>query len=132
MDEMPVFSNSCGKIYTDNVVFAFSNGEKELTMEKIKAVRFTERLTPRSLAFILLPLLVYPAIDHIKNFNGLFRVGGYVAMFGVAAMAFDYSEKEYSISVVMNDRSKMTIRVSKDNRKDAKKFVDKLKQNSGL
>ena len=131
-EEMPVFANSCGKIYSDNVIFAFRNGEKKLIIEKLRTVKFSQTITPRSLALIALPLLAYPILDYIKNFNGLFRLAGYAAMFGIAAFAFYYSEKEYSIFLVMDDGSKMGISVSKDNKKDAKKFVDKLKQNSGL
>ncbi len=131
-EEMPVFTNSCGKIYADNVIFAFSTGEKKLITEKLKTVKFSQRITPRSLAFIVLPLLAYTVLDHIKNFNGLFRVAGYAAMLIIAGLASYYSEKEYSIYLVMDDGSKMAIRVSKNNRNDAKKFVDKLKQHSGL
>lgn len=132
MEDMPVFSNSCGKIYHNNVVFAFDNGEKNIVVQKITAVKFTGRATPKSVMIMFLPLLATFLIYLERNMHGLLRLAGVGVMLAVFGLAFYYAEKQYRISIVMNDGSKTTIRVSKDNRKEARKFVDKLRANIGL
>ncbi|MEL1245277.1 hypothetical protein AAEO56_13455 [Flavobacterium sp. DGU11] len=132
MENMPLFSNSCGKIYADDVVFAYDNGEKRIAIEKIKAVNFDTRLTRKALLLLFLPLPVFLFIYLEKTTHNLLRLMGLGTMLAIFGLAVFFAEKKYRITIIMADGSKKSISVSKANRKDAKFFLDKLKQNSNV
>jgi hypothetical protein len=129
---LPLFSNSCGKIYADDVVFAYDNGEKRIVINKIKAVNFDTRLTRKALLFLFLPLFAFLFIYLEKTKHNLLRLIGLGVMLVVFGLAVFYGEKKRRIIIIMADGSKKSISVSKGNRKDAKKFVDKLKENINI
>ncbi len=129
MEDNPIFSNTCGKLFDDKVIFAFDNGEKEIPLSKIKVAAFLGRITNRFLLLIILPLPAYGLLDYINNFNGVFRIAGYGFAAFMSAMAFYFAKKKYHIVLDMVSGGKFTIRVSENNKKDASKFIDKLKIN---
>lgn len=129
---MPLFSNSCGKIYANDVEFAYDNGEKRIVIKEIKTVNFNARLSWKALLFLFLPLAVFVFIYLQKTIHNLLRLAGLGSVLVIFGLAFFYAEKKYRITIIMADGSGKTITVSKGNRKDAKKFVDKLKENRSI
>ncbi|WP_294820640.1 hypothetical protein [uncultured Flavobacterium sp.] len=128
MEDTPIFSNTCGMLFDDKVVFAFDNGEKQIPLSKITAAHFRERITNGFLMLILLPLPVYGLLDYIKNFDGLARVTGYAIAAAISGLAYYNARKIYRIALDMVSGSEFTIRVSANNRKDASKFINKLQK----
>lgn len=126
MEDTPIFSNTCGILYDDKVVFAFDNGQKEIPLSKIKSAVFRQRITNGFLLLILLPLPGYAVLDYMRNFYGLSRFMGYGVAIVISGMAYYYAKKKYHISLEMVSGSQFTIRVSENNRKDASRFIENL------
>lgn len=128
MEDTPIFSNTCGLLFEDRVVFAFDNGEKQFPLSKIKSASFRERITNGFLLLMAMPLPLYALLDYVRNFNGLPRLAGYGFAVAISLAAFYFSKKKYQIALEMLNGGKFTIRVSENNKKDASKFITKLKK----
>jgi len=126
MEDTPIFSNTCGILFNDKVIFGFVNGEKEISLSEIKHARFREKITAGFWLLIVLPLPLYAALDYIYNYNGLLRLAGYCFAGSISCLAYYYAKKKYQIIIEMINGSTFKIRVSEDNKKDASKFIDNL------
>jgi len=127
MEDTPIFSNTCGMIFNDRVVFAFDNGEKQIAIPKIKAADFRSKVTPKSIVLVLLPLAIVTLMDFRGNFHNFHRAAGYGVAIALALLAIYNIERKYRITIE-TDKGLLSITVSKNNRKDARNFVHKLKE----
>ncbi|MGQ2984465.1 hypothetical protein [Flavobacterium sp.] len=127
MEDTPIFSNTCGMIFSDRVVFAFDNGEKQIAIPKIKAADFRSRVTPRSILLLFLPLAIAALMDLRGNFHNFHRAAGYGIAIALTLLAIYNIERKYRITIE-TEKGLLSITVSKNNRKDARNFVNKLKE----
>lgn len=126
MEDTPIFSNTCGILFNDKVIFGFVNGDKEISLSKISHAQFREKITIAFWLLIVLPLPLYAALDYMYNYNGLLRLAGYCLAGCVSSLAYYYAKKKYLIVIEMVNSSRFVIRVSEDNKKDASKFINNL------
>jgi len=123
--DVPFFSNTCGKLFSDTVIFASINGESKVHLQDIKKISFKRSVVWSSLWFIAVPLSIF-ALSQLVSYDDTFVK---MFMYSIASVftliCLIKVEKKYTISTAMKDGSVKTIRVSNDNIKDAEKFTNK-------
>ena len=122
--ETPVFNNSCGKIFNDKIVLASSHREDELAFEDVKKVKFGMTTSLKSLMWALLPssIFVLLYLERQKLDSSIFFLLSFVAI-GISVFSLIMADKSYYILFKTNDDLNVKVKVSVDNKKDAKKFV---------
>lgn len=123
MDMMPLFNNSCGKIFSDKVILASPNRENHVKFESIDKLEFKTQVSFKSLLWVLISASFFVLLYLERNLEGwLYAIIGAVAL-GFTVLSLIMVEKNHLIMLHLNDGSKTRINVAKDNMKDAKKFV---------
>jgi len=123
--DVPLFSNTCGKLYTDAVVFASVSKESIIPIRDIKNISFKKSVVWSSLFFIPVPLAVFALSCLVSNNDAFVKM--FLYFIGVLFMAICVFKvkKKYTIYIRMENKSLYAIRVAKDNIKDAQKFIYK-------
>lgn len=123
--DVPFFSNTCGKLFSDTIIFASINCESKVHLQDIKKISFKRSVVLRSLWFIVVPLSIF-GLSQLVSYDDTFVK---MFMYSIASVftliCLLKVEKKYTISTVMMDGSVKTIRVSNDNIKDAENFTNK-------
>lgn len=123
MDMTPLFGNRCGKIFQDKVVLASTWEENHVELDSISKLKLVTRLELDSVLWVLICASFFLMLFFEKNLEGLV----YAVIFGVSMVFTVLSvimvKKNHHIMLLMNDGSKKKIAVSKNNKKDAEKFV---------
>jgi len=132
MDMMPLFNNSCGKIFSDKVILASPNRENHVKFESIEKLEFKTQVSFNSLLWVLISSSFFMILYLERNLDiWLYAIIGAVA-FGFTVLSLIMLEKNHHIMLHLNDGSTTKINVAKDNMKDAKKFVDIAKKKKML
>jgi hypothetical protein len=98
LDE-PLFSNTCGKLFNDSIVFASSRHENDIPAEQIRKVSLKKSVTWGSLLFSTMPLILFVLPRFVKD-------------------SF--------IHIRMANGSRQKISVADHNIKDAEKFIGQV------
>ena len=122
---MPLFSNTCGKLFSDTVVFASVSSENKIPVEDIKNISFKRSVVWSNLLFLVVPLCVFALSRMVKNDDTFikFFLYGIASLFAIICLI--KVQKKFTIQIRMNNGALYTIRVSIDNVKDTQKFIDK-------
>jgi len=125
---MPLFNNSCGKIFRDRIIFASSNRENKIEADSIERVKFVGRVSLKSLLWVGISSSFFGILYLERNLDGWMY-----ALISIVALAFTVLslvmlEMNYHILLQMKDGSEKRITVTKDNKKDARKFVQAYKK----
>lgn len=123
--EMPLFNNSCGKIFHDKIVLASAHREDEIDFEDIKSFRFGMTTSIKSVMWALLPSSIFVLLymEREKLDAAIFFLLSFVAI-AITVVSLVMAEKSYFILIKTNDGFNIRVRVALDNKKDAKKFVE--------
>jgi membrane protein CcdC involved in cytochrome C biogenesis len=121
------FSNSCGKIFADEIILATAHKESVIAVNDIKKVSFTSRPKPQSLLFVALPavLFVFPFFNHSTDtFLNVLLIGLGVLLMAVSLYNLN---KQHTLTVKLATGNSIAINVSPRNIKEAKKFAGMVK-----
>ena len=123
--ETPLFNNSCGKIFKDKIILASKTREDEVEFDDIKKVRFGITTSLKSVMWALLPSSIFVLLymERKKLDSPIFFLLSFVAI-AITVVALVMAEKSYYIHIRMSDGLNLRVRVSPDNKKDAKKFAE--------
>ncbi|MFP9113002.1 hypothetical protein ACLI1A_03620 [Flavobacterium sp. RHBU_3] len=121
-----LFSNSCGKLFTDCVVFATAYKETEIKLTEIKNVSFSWHFSRSGLAFIFLPLpllviaFYFPESDNALKFSTCFL--------GILFMVFSAinARRHFILKLALKNGESLQWNVWKGNQKDTRKFIKHL------
>ncbi len=122
---MPVFNNSCGKIFNDKVILASAHREDELAFEDIKKVKFGINTSIKSIMWALMPssIFVLLYLERQKLDSAIFFLLSFIAI-GISVFSLVMAEKSYYIRFRTKDGYNVKVKVAVDNKKDAKKFAE--------
>ena len=121
--EIPLFSNTCGKLFADRIVFASANREKEILPQTLSRLTFTGSLTIGSILYMLLFLAIAGGALFI-NIATVFKLGLFSMSMLLLLWFVLKGKRKYAINIYFKDGSARSIRVWEGNRKDAQKFVE--------
>jgi hypothetical protein len=125
--DTPQFSNSCGKLFADKIIFASSDKETEIDLQNVKNAAFTSRPKFQSLVFMLLPLLLFAFPIFIHDAELFLKI----LFFGVGLLFLIVSvikaQKNYTLSLYLKDGTSISINVWEGNRREAQKFADMIR-----
>lgn len=117
------FSNSCGKIFADEIILATAHKESVVAIKDIKKVSFTSRPKPQSLLFVALPaiLFVFPFFNNTTDtFMNVVFIGLGILLMGISLYNMN---KQHTLTVKLATGSSIAINVLPHNIKEAKKFA---------
>jgi hypothetical protein len=122
-----IFSNSCGKIFADEIVLATAYKETAVPIKDINKVSFTTRPKTQSLFFVALPavLFAFPYLNGKTDMmlNVLF-IGLGVLLMGVSIYNVN---RQHTLTFKLGTGNNIAINVSQHNIKEAKKFAGMVK-----
>ena len=124
MEMMRLFNNSCGKIFRDEVVFASSNRENHLEAESIQGLKLKGTVSLKSLGWVIISSSFFGILYLEKNLEGWMYGLIFILALIFTGLSLYMLERHYYILLVKKDGTQYKIRVDKDNKKDAQKFVD--------
>ena len=122
-DNLPLFSNTCGKLYIDRIVFASALKETSVTPQNLKNVTFNRGITISSIVIIVLSCILFTSPLYLPQAEIFFVIG-----LAFLAISIAKAKRTYSITLYMKDGTIRTISVWEGNRKDASKFVSKVQE----
>ena len=126
MKENLLFANTCGKIHADTVIFALEHREKDIPVDKIKNVEMEVGIELKSFLIILIPAAFFIFLYNNNDLDViLMTLIGFIALFFTGISLFNI-KKKFKIVVTLTGGRIFKIVVSRNNRKDAKKFVEFL------
>lgn len=122
---MPLYFNSCGKIFDDKVIFASAYKENIFYVNDIAKVSMKTRLGFKSVLSLFLPFGLL-GILYLENSLDFFVQAITVALMLIfLVVAFINTEAKYYIILHLKNTRNVKIKISKSNKKDAGKFVKK-------
>lgn len=126
----PIFTNSCGILYADQLTFAFENGEKSFLLKEIKKFKIKTRVDAIykflsiAVGLITLIALTIYLIPERKFFAAIALI--LISSLAVTRLII-YNRKIYVV-VKLRHKRKFIIKVSRSNKKDAAKFIDRAEK----
>lgn len=126
--EMPIFSNTCGKLFTDKVIFASALRETEIDTREIKNISFAGSVKTSSLLFLAVPaMLVFIPYFFFHESDVFLKF--LVTVLGVAffTIAVIKAQKSYRLKVNLKNGETITWNVWQGNMREANKFVEQVK-----
>lgn len=126
--ELPLFSNTCGKLFQDKVIFASAVRETEIRAEDIKDVQLATSVSAQSLLFLLVPLPLFVMPFFLQPAEGALKIC--IAAIGclMMAMAVYKARREYKLRLYLKNGTLIEWYVWRGNYKEAQNFVKKLKK----
>ncbi|RYJ41593.1 hypothetical protein [Flavobacterium beibuense] len=123
--EMPLFNNSCGKLFNDKIVLASAHREEEIEFKEIKKIKFGFNVSLKSVMWALMPssIFVLLYLQRAMLDGAMFILLSFVAI-GISVFSVVMAEKSYYVLIKLRGGQNVKVRVSVDNKKDAKKFAD--------
>jgi len=119
-----VFTNTCGKIYSDHIVLATSQSEKNLLLSEVKRISFRRGIAISGLLFSAIPglfLLLSRALEPEQTvLKGVFL---FLGIGGIVLSLFK-AEKRYTLRVKNINGESYRIKIWEGNVRDAKKFAE--------
>ena len=122
---MPLFNNSCGKLFNDKIVLASAHREEEIEFKEIKKIKFGFNISLKSVMWALMPssIFVLLYLQRAMLDGAMFILLSFVAI-GISVFSVVMAEKSYYVLIKLKGGQNVRVRVSVDNKKDAKKFAD--------
>lgn len=121
---LPVFSNTCGKLYNDYIVLASSNNERTLPLTSVKKIKFRQSIGLSSFAFMLLPFALLFVPNFINDADDIFLK---VILYGLGILSLVagilMAERVYTVKIYTVNNAVLKIKLIEENKRDAKKFV---------
>src|SRR4051812_2561571 len=97
MDLMPLFNNSCGKIFSDKVILASPTRENHVKFESIEKMEFKTQVSFKSLLWVLISSSFFGILYLERNLEGwLYAIIGMVAL-GFTVLSLIMVERNYHI-----------------------------------
>ena len=125
---MPIFSNTCGKLFADKVIFASALRETEIDTREIKNISFAGSVKTSSLLFLAVPAtLVF--IPYFFFHESEVFMKFLVTIIGVVffTVAIIKAQKSYRLKVNLKNGETITWNVWQGNMREANKFVEQVK-----
>jgi hypothetical protein len=120
---LPVFGNTCGKLYEDYILLASENRERTLPLNSVKKITFSKSIALGSLLFMLLPCVLFV----MPQFLNADDIVAKILMYGVGivflAVSIVKAEKKYAVKLYTKSGTVLKVRLIKENMRDAQKFV---------
>lgn len=126
--EVPLYFNSCGKIFDDKVIFASAYKENIFYVNDIAKVSMKTRFGFKSLISMLLPFGLLGILYLEKNLDFFVQAITVVIMLIFLVVAFVNTEAKYYIILHLKSTKNVKIKISKSNKKDAGKFVKRAQE----
>jgi ABC-type lipoprotein release transport system permease subunit len=123
IDMLPLFNNSCGKIFGDKIVLASSNNENQIKSESIARLEFVGRVSLKSLFWVAISSSFFGILYLERNLDGWMYFLIFILALFFTVLSLIMVERNYHILLLMKDGTKRTISVDKSNKKDARNFV---------
>jgi len=120
---LPLFGNTCGKLYDEYIVLASANRERTLPLNSVKKVTFTKSIAISSLLFMLLPGVLFILPYFLSSEDAFIKVLLYAIGSIIIAFSIFKAEQKYAVKVYTKNGSVLTVKLIKENMHDAKKFV---------
>lgn len=122
--DVPLFSNNCGKIYRNKVVFAAH--KEPIEPQNIKLVSLQKSLSKGSLFFVLVPAIFFIIPFFVHDFfeKILFAIIGCSLM----VLAFIMAKRNTYINVSLKNGKRYRFKIWYGYVREAKKFVDEAKK----
>ncbi len=126
--ELPLFSNTCGKLFQDKVIFASAVRETEVKADDIKDVQLAMSISAQSLLFLLVPLPLFVMPFFLQPTEGALKVC--IAAIGciMMAMAVYKARKEYKLRLYLKNGMLIEWYVWRGNYTEAHNFVQKVRR----
>lgn len=125
---MPIFSNTCGKLFADKVIFASALRETEINTKEIRNISFAGSISSSSLLFLSIPalLIVIPFVFFHESEVVLKYA---LTTIGVAFLIISLikAQKNYRLKVNLKNGETITWNVWEGNLREANKFVQQVK-----
>ena len=101
MDMMPLFNNSCGKIFNDRIILASPHRENHVKFESVQKFEFVTRISIKSLLWVLISSSFFFILYLERNLEGwIFSIIALIAL-GFTILSLVMVEKNYQILVHM-------------------------------
>jgi hypothetical protein len=120
---LPVFGNTCGKLYDDYILLASENNERTLPLNSVKKITFKSRIALSSLLFMVLPALFFVLPQFMENEDAFIKAFIYAIGILFIGVSIFKAEKKHSVNIVTKNQSVFKVRVISENIRDAKKFT---------
>lgn len=120
---LPLFGNTCGKLYKDYIVLASANRERTLPLNSVKKIRFSKDITITSLLFMLVPGTLFILPEFFESDDTFIKALLYATGILFFALSIFKAERSYTVKIFTNSGSVLKITLLKENMRDAKKFV---------
>ncbi len=125
--EVPLYFNSCGKIFEDRLIFASAYKENIFDVSDIGKVSMRKKLGFKSVLSLLLPFGLVGILYLERDLDFIVQAITVVLTLIFFIVAFVNTEMKYYIILQLKSTKNVKIRISKSNKKDAGKFVEKAK-----
>lgn len=123
--EIPLYFNSCGKIFEDRLIFASAYKENIFDVSDIGKVSMRKKLGFKSVLSLLLPFGLIGILYLERDLDFIVQATTVVLTLIFFIVAFVNTEMKYYIILQLKSTKNVKIRISKNNKKDAGKFVEK-------
>lgn len=120
---LPLFGNTCGKIYNEYILLASENNERTLPLSSVKKITFSKRISLNSLLFTFLPAVLLVVPQFMESEDVFIKIVLYVLGILFLAISVYKAEMISKVNIFTTNGSVLKINVIKDNRREAKKFV---------
>jgi len=129
MDRIPLFDNNCGKIFKDRVVLFSPVRESQVKIDAIERLEFVTKITVKSFIWVLISSSFFFLLYLQRNLNEWLFAGITFTAFLFTLISVALVERNYQIVIHLHDGSTRWIRVTSNNKKEAKKLIEAVKEN---
>jgi len=122
--DAPLFSNNCGKIYRNKVVFAAH--KQPIDPQDIKAVSLRKSMSKGNIFFVMLPNLFFIIPFFVHEF---FEKLLFIAIgFGLVVITFFMTKRDSFIHVTLSGGKRYRFKIWYGYVREAQKFVDETRK----
>lgn len=126
-DTLLIYSNTCGKLYADKVIFASVLRETAFSTSEIKGVSLHRRIRSSSIFFIVLPCFLFFMPYFLGDEDQGLKIMLLLAAVLMLLISIYKAEKVYSLRLSLKNGRVITWQIWKGNIADARKFVRNVK-----
>ena len=126
-DTQPLYSNTCGKLYADKIIFASVLKETAFSPSEIKGISLHRHIRSSSIFFMVLPCLLFLMQFYLGDEEQGMKVVLVLAGALMLLMSVYKAEKVYSVRLSLKNGKVITWQIWKGNSTDAGKFIKAVK-----
>lgn len=125
--DIPLFSNTCGKLFSDRVVFASAIRETQIDSGDIKNISFGKRIRISSLLFLCIPAMFFVLPLFIHEAETFLKYS--ILLLGVVFFIISIvkARRDYKLKVSLKNGETITWNVWEGNVREAHKFVQQVR-----